>query len=182
MISLKDGWDWSKEVVGDIHNEHQLIRLRRSEVSETIKTCYKTFFASSQPPSGFRTNHTNIRYICQQVPENPAYFYSTMFDLKYGIPIYSAYVVNKTEASKFGTAKRTDDKWRQEQSGEHSNGFSEVMFSRINKLSSLAFIQVFHWKGKKRELEKTQKWAYQSSCACRSNVFFSGDKAKLQVH
>ena len=108
-------------MVGDNHNEHQLIRLRRSEVSETIKTCYKTFFASSQPPSGFRTNHTNIRYICQQVPENPAYFYSTMFDLKYGIPIYSAYVVNKTEASQFGKAKRTDDKWRQEQSGEHSN-------------------------------------------------------------
>ena len=105
-----------------------------------------------------------------------------MFDLQYGIPIYSAYVVKQAQASQFGKAKSTNDKWRQEKSGEHSNGFSEVMFSWINKLNSLPFIQVFYWKGKKRELEKTQKWAYQSSCACRSNVFFSGDKAKLQGH
>lgn len=55
-----------------------------------------------------------------------------MFDLKYGIPIYSAYVVKQAQASQFGTAHRTRDEWRQEQPGELSNGFSEVMFSWVN--------------------------------------------------
>ncbi|XP_022796638.1 endonuclease domain-containing 1 protein-like [Stylophora pistillata] len=116
-IQIKDAWDWSKDAAGDVHNEHQLIRLRRSEVSKTIKSCYEKFFVSKKPPSGFRINHKNIRYICQQVPGNTAHFYSTMFDLNYGIPIYSAYVVTQAQASQFGTVKRTKDEWRQEPSG-----------------------------------------------------------------
>lgn len=61
-----------------------------------------------------------------------------MFDLKYGIPIYSAYVVKQAQASQFGTAHRTRDEWRQEQPGEQSNGFSEVMFSWVNtKVSTI---------------------------------------------
>ncbi|PFX21802.1 hypothetical protein AWC38_SpisGene13712 [Stylophora pistillata] len=40
-----------------------------------------------------------------------------MFDLNYGIPIYSAYVVTQAQASQFGTVKRTKDEWRQEPSG-----------------------------------------------------------------
>ncbi|XP_068754124.1 endonuclease domain-containing 1 protein-like [Montipora capricornis] len=40
-----------------------------------------------------------------------------MFDVGYGIPIYSAYVVSKADASKIGTITRKDlggDNWRQE--------------------------------------------------------------------
>ena len=53
--------------------------------------------------------------ICQQVPDNTAdFFYSTMFDVDFGIPIYSAYVVRQAQASLFGTAQRGVDNWRQE--------------------------------------------------------------------
>lgn len=38
-----------------------------------------------------------------------------MFDVNYGIPIYSAYVVKKAQAQQFGTAQRVGvDNWRQE--------------------------------------------------------------------
>lgn len=38
-----------------------------------------------------------------------------MFDLNYGIPIYSAYVVRQEQVGQIGTAERTGiDPWRQE--------------------------------------------------------------------
>lgn len=100
----------------DVQYGNQLVRPRRSVVSTTVTDCYKGFFASKTPPSGFRKDHTNIRYICQQVPGNTAdYFYSTMFDVNYGIPIYSAYVIRPAQANPLRTAKRVDvDNWRQE--------------------------------------------------------------------
>lgn len=103
-----------------VQDENQMVRPRRSLVSpETIPDCYKQFFAGNEPPSGFRLDHTNIMYICQQLPDDPTktFFYSTMFDVGYGIAIYSAYVVSKADASKIGTIKRKDlgvEKWREE--------------------------------------------------------------------
>ncbi len=97
-------------------HESQLVRLRRSAVFSTIQPCYTPFFVDGKPPSGFRLDHTNIRYICQRVPGNSLLnFYSTMFDLNYGIPIYSAYVVRKEQVGHIGAAQRTGvDLWRQE--------------------------------------------------------------------
>ena len=103
----------------DRHHEHQLVRPRRSVVSTAVQPCYKSFVASNQPPSGFRKNHNNIRYICQQLPGKAVNYYSTMFDMNYGIPIYSAYVVSKGQASEFKEAKRPQVGWRQESPGEH---------------------------------------------------------------
>ena len=109
------GEEVSKNDATDAQDENQLVRPRRSVVSKTILDCYKQFVAGNQPPSGFRQNHTNIRYICQQVPRDPVIYYSTMFDLNYGIPVYSAYVVFQEQASQFGNVNRTGrEKWRQE--------------------------------------------------------------------
>ena len=105
--------DVTKDDPQGAKHEGQRVRPRRSVVSASIQSCYTPFFASATPPTGFRTDHTNIRYICQQIPHNAAFFYSTMFDLNYGIPIYSAYVVSKTQATQFGTAMRPNE-WRQE--------------------------------------------------------------------
>ncbi|XP_029185574.2 uncharacterized protein LOC114953487 isoform X2 [Acropora millepora] len=110
-----NGEEVSKNDVTDAQDENQLVRPRRSVVSKTIRDCYKQFVAGNQPPSGFRQNHTNIRYICQQVPRDPVIYYSTMFDLNYGIPVYSAYVVFQEQASQFGKVNRTGrEQWRQE--------------------------------------------------------------------
>ena len=110
------GEELNKKDATDVQDENQLVRPRRSVVSKTIRDCYKPFVAGNQPPSGFRQDHTNIRYICQQAPDDPVtYFYSTMFDLNYGIPVYSAYVVFQAQASQFGKVNRTGrEKWRQE--------------------------------------------------------------------
>ena len=123
MFFLKSPCNVCRKIVGDelnkndatdVQNENQLVRPRRSVVSTTIQSCYKQFVAGNQPPSGFRQKDTDIRYICQQVPgDTVKYFYSTMFDLKYGIPVYSAYVVLQAQAKLFGTADRVDT-WRQE--------------------------------------------------------------------
>ena len=125
MFFLKSSCNFCREIVGDelnkndaadVQSENQLVRPRRSMVSTTIQSCYKQFFAGKQPPSGFRKKDTDIRYICQQLPDHTVnYFYSTMFDLNYGIPVYSAYVVFQAQASQFRTVKRTGkEKWRQE--------------------------------------------------------------------
>lgn len=98
-------------------DENQLIRPRRSAVSEDVEVCYNSFVVGGIAPLGFRKGGKpwDIRYICQQVPGNPTFFYSTMFDQKYGIPIYSAYVLKQGEPDKFGTAERKgSEKWREE--------------------------------------------------------------------
>lgn len=100
----------------DANDERQLTGLRKTVVSESnADNCYRQFFVGNTPPIGFKssTGHANnIRYICQGVCEDSRYPYastscfSTMFDLNYGIPIYSAYVVRLKQARLFGTAKR----------------------------------------------------------------------------
>ncbi|XP_015778679.1 PREDICTED: uncharacterized protein LOC107356589 isoform X4 [Acropora digitifera] len=112
---LNVGEEVSKNDATVVQDENQVVRPRRSVVSKTIRDCYKQFVAGKQPPSGFRQDHTNIRYICQQAPDDPVTYYSTMFDLNYGIPVYSAYVVFQEQARQFGNVSRTGrEKWRQE--------------------------------------------------------------------
>ncbi|XP_078355032.1 uncharacterized protein LOC144639612 isoform X1 [Oculina patagonica] len=106
------------------------LRPRRSVVSGTASKCYLPFFVNGQPPIGFRNNDVNIRYICQTSLGNPAYVYATMFDLSYGIPIYSAYFVTKAEASHFGAVKRTGG-WHQEKGIPKSNQGSTNMYRGV---------------------------------------------------
>ena len=58
--------------------------------------CYIQFFVNGNPPVGLRTgiNLGNIKYICQQV--NGLVYYSTMFDERQGISVFSAYVLTPT--------------------------------------------------------------------------------------
>ena len=96
-----------------------LLNRRRREV-HTIATqpCYTAFFVGNLPPNGFRANYANIRYICQQLPGDlkpiKTTYYSSMFDVSYGITIFSAYVVKAADASKIGTSSRQGLKWRTE--------------------------------------------------------------------
>lgn len=82
------------------------------------RPCYTTFFVGNQPPTGFRTNDANIRYICQQLPGDvkpvKTTYYASMFDESYGISIFSAYVIKAADASKVGTQSRQGLKWRTE--------------------------------------------------------------------
>ncbi|KAL9982650.1 hypothetical protein ACROYT_G004719 [Oculina patagonica] len=105
----------SDEVAKNPEHKSQLVRPRRSVVSKTVTPGCENFFLDKAPPIGFRLDHTNIRYICQQLPGDVENFYSTMFDLDYGIPIYSAYLVTKEHADEFGTATRAGiTMWREE--------------------------------------------------------------------
>ena len=108
------GDELNKNDATDVQSENQLVRPRRLVVPTFIQGCYRRFVAGNKPPLGFRQFDTNILYICQQVPGDPMnFFYSTMFDINYGIPVYSAYVVSKEQASQFGTVELTGA-WRQE--------------------------------------------------------------------
>lgn len=102
----------------DTKHESQLSRrLRRSVVSEDEnEKCYRQFFVGKQPPIGFESSTgkaNNIRYICQGDCQWTSCF-STMFDLNYGIPIYSAYVVKADQVPLFGTARRSGMNFRRE--------------------------------------------------------------------
>ena len=112
----------------DLEHQNQLVRPRRS-VSKNIDDCYKPFFVGDEAPTGFRkaVETSGVRYICQQVPGRTNYFYSTMFDENYGIPIYSAYRLKQGEPDKFGTAERKgSEKWRE----EAGNLFGRTRYTR----------------------------------------------------
>lgn len=92
-------------------DESQQAGDRRSVIKPTDSDqCYRQFFVGKQPPTGFKNK--NMIYICQKSGKTSCF--STMFDLSYGIPVYSAYVVKKSQASKFGKAKRVGLNFRQE--------------------------------------------------------------------
>ena len=57
--------------------------------------CYLQYFLNGQPPVNLRiATLPDMRYICQQLPNNPGtYFYASMHDEGAGIPVYSAYVL-----------------------------------------------------------------------------------------
>lgn len=92
--------------------------LRRSVVSvKADDKCYRNFFVGNMPPTGFKSSTgraKNVRYICQQPSKYGTPFFSTMFDLNYGIPVYAAYLVRQQQASKFASASRKGHKFRQE--------------------------------------------------------------------
>ena len=76
----------------DTKQESKVTVLRRSVVSaKADDKCYRKFFVGNMPPTGFISSTgkaaKNIRYICQQPRKYRTPFFSTMFDLKYGIPI-----------------------------------------------------------------------------------------------
>ena len=104
--------------VDDTKHESQLTTLRRSVVSvKADEKCYRNFFVGNMPPTGFKSSTgkaKNIRYICQQPSKYRTPFFSTMFDLNHGIPIYAGYIVTQQQASKFGSASRKGQKFRQE--------------------------------------------------------------------
>ena len=58
--------------------------------------CFTQFLLYGQPPVNLRVNTLQqMRYICQQLPQNPgAYYYASMHDEGVGIPVYSAYVLH----------------------------------------------------------------------------------------
>ena len=57
--------------------------------------CYLQYFLHGAPPQGLRTAHlNNMRYICQERPNQPGtYYYATMHDEGRGIAVYSAYAL-----------------------------------------------------------------------------------------
>ena len=75
----------------DTKQESKVTVLRKSVVSaKADEKCYRKFFLGNMPPTGFKSSTgkaKNIRYICQQPRKYRTPFFSTMFDLKYGIPI-----------------------------------------------------------------------------------------------
>ena len=102
----------------DTKQESQVTIIRRSVVSaKADEKCYRKIFVGNMPPTGFKSSAgkaKNIRYICQQPSKYKTPFFSSMFDLKDGIPIYAAYLVSQQQARKFGSASRQGQKFRQE--------------------------------------------------------------------
>ena len=98
-------------------DESQQVRDRRSVVKANANDqCYKQFFVGNLPPIGFKSSTNlanNIKYICQKSGFFNTPCFSTMFDLNYGIPIYSAYVVKKGQVG-FGAAPRVGLNFRPE--------------------------------------------------------------------
>ena len=114
-----------------IKYESKLARHRRSFFFNDPGPCLH-FFVGGKRPVGFVIGSSNFQYIChkhkqekpcekekqrqqqqqlqqqqQQLlkqPEIPCFF--TMFDVNYGIPIYSAYVVKQTQAKGIGDCVR----------------------------------------------------------------------------
>ncbi|XP_078358955.1 uncharacterized protein LOC144643536 isoform X2 [Oculina patagonica] len=87
---------------------------RRSVIQATDnRQCYRQFFVGNVPPTGLQSNN-NIRYICQMCGNPLTPCFSTMFNINYGIPLYSAYVVRRGQALNFGAAPRTGLNFRQE--------------------------------------------------------------------
>lgn len=82
--------------------ENQLKRLRRS-VHKPYEPCFRHFFVYNQPPTGFRVNLNEIRYICQQIGGSHDVFYATMFDEHHGIAVYAGYILDR-QTINFGQA------------------------------------------------------------------------------
>ena len=103
----------------DAKQESQLTRFRRSlSNSDDSLRCYSRYFVGNEPPSGF-IHALGARYICQglcSIPGTPGMrgCFSTLYDLTYKIPIYSAYVLRPIEWGDIGNFKRGDYDWRKE--------------------------------------------------------------------
>ena len=83
--------DYNQDVAG----------IRRAALPANIflnpnQQCFLQYFLNGQPPVNLRiATLPDMRYICQQLPNNPGtYYYASMHDEGAGIPVYSAYVLN----------------------------------------------------------------------------------------
>ena len=95
-------------------NELRLRRDRRTAYADDSQDCYKAFFVGRTPPTGLGRSGGKYKYICQKLSDDITYF-ATMFDEGVGIPVYSAYLVEKANALNFKTEDRhlLDETWRQ---------------------------------------------------------------------
>ena len=103
-------------VKNDAKQESELTGLRRSvSTTDDKQTCYRHFFVEKTPPTGFKSD-LNVRYICQgacsQLGQTSCF--STLYDLTYKIPIFSAYVLRPLDWPLIGTSKRGDLDFRKE--------------------------------------------------------------------
>lgn len=87
-------------------------------LNDPHQPCYTKFFVRHQPPIGLRTgsdNLQNIRYICQppSVCGQPVAktFYATMFDERWGIAVFSAYVLTQTMVDFDHYPERANQDW-----------------------------------------------------------------------
>ena len=102
----------------DAKQESQLTRFRRSlSHSDDTRACYRHYFVGETPPTGF-IDPPRYMYICQGDcfigPKVHKGCFSTLYDLTYKIPIYSAYVLRPIEWGDIGNFKRGDYDWRKE--------------------------------------------------------------------
>lgn len=90
--------------------------------------CFKEFFVGRmeyhlglprmvrEPPEGLPTND-NTRYICQNIDGDT--YYATMFDQRWGIPVYSAYTLSRENID--FQARRNTYKWKQNEGNKKIN-------------------------------------------------------------
>ena len=102
----------------DAKQESQLTRFRRSlSHPDDTRACYRHYFVGETPPTGF-IDPPRYMYICQGDcfigPKVHKGCFSTLYDLTYKIPIYSAYVLRPIEWGDIGNFKRGDYDWRKE--------------------------------------------------------------------
>ena len=102
----------------DAKQESQLTRFGRSlSHSDDTRACYRHYFVGETPPTGF-IDPPRYMYICQGDcfigPKVHKGCFSTLYDLTYKIPIYSAYVLRPIEWGDIGNFKRGDYDWRKE--------------------------------------------------------------------
>ena len=57
--------------------------------------CFLQYFLANQPPDIRNNNLQNMRYICQELPNQQGIdYYASMHDEGVGIPVYSGYVLH----------------------------------------------------------------------------------------
>ena len=119
----------------ETERESQLTRQRRSVIRQyDTKKCYKRFFIGGLPPD--LPSDPDVRFICQVYGTTRCF--STMFHVKYGIPLYAGYVVKQGQASSFGTAPRAGLKFRSEP-GEIADYVTQIL--RHVDISKNKFLQ-----------------------------------------
>ena len=100
----------------DAKQESQLTRFGRSlSHSDDTRACYRHYFVGETPPTGF-IDPPRYMYICQGDcfigPKVHKGCFSTLYDLTYKIPIYSAYVLRPQQWKYIGSSSRRS--WRKE--------------------------------------------------------------------
>lgn len=72
-------------------------------VSSLATSCFTQYFLGGNIPQDLEINFndtqpSNLKYICQTRDNNFAvYYYATLFDEKYGVPVYSGYKISQSD-------------------------------------------------------------------------------------